>query len=74
MSQLPFLVDNLAGGDDEEVEKVDNAEVEQEIANIMARREEETATSAAIDGEVVTPEPPKPAEPQKHSSVVLLHN
>ena len=69
---LAIAVDNLAGGDDEEVEKVDNAEVEQEIANIMARREEETATSAAgvVDGEVVTPEPPKPAEPQKHSSVV----
>ena len=73
---LAIAVDNLAGGDDEEVEKVDNAEVEQEIANIMARREEETATSAAaagaVDGEVVTPEPPKPAEPQKHSSVVLF--
>ena len=71
---LAIAVDNLAGGDDEEVEKVDNAEVEQEIANIMARREEETATSAAagaVDGEVVTPEPPKPSEPQKHSSVVL---
>ena len=34
---LAIAVDNLAGGEEEEVEKVDNEEAQKEIENIMAR-------------------------------------
>ena len=34
---LAIAVDNLAGGEEEEVEKVDNEQAQKEIENIMAR-------------------------------------